>query len=66
MWEKSKYTSFYFCVVIFILLASSWRMAMIVPRTENALGSLDGLTSTGVIDVPLTSPKSSNLLLLFP
>ena len=50
----------------FISLASSFLIAIIVPLTSNALGSLDGLINTGVIFVPFTNPMSKSLLLVFP
>ena len=51
---------------MFICFASSFLIAIKVPLISNALGSLDGLTNTGVIFAPLTKPKSNNLLLIFP
>ena len=53
-----------FHTFIIIFSASSFLIAIILPLTKKALGSLEGLTNTGIIFVPLTSPISNNLLFI--
>ena len=45
---------------------SSFLSAIKLPRISYAVGSLEGLLKIGVIKVPLTIPKSNNLLFKFP
>ena len=53
-----------FHTFIIIFSASSFLIAIILPLTKKALGSLEGLTNTGIIFVPPTSPISNNLLFI--
>ena len=52
--------------VISIKEESSFLIAIKDPRISYALIPLEGLDSTGVINTPLTKPKSNNLRLTFP